>query len=90
MLDAAISNATYLWHNSSTNSYFSVNQPGEYWVTTTLNNCSSTDTINIDYFSFLQLGNDTTLCTDDIFFLDATTENSTYLWQDNSTLPTKK
>ncbi|MFT5778529.1 MAG: gliding motility-associated-like protein [Crocinitomicaceae bacterium] len=36
----------------------------------------------------VNLGADTTLCTGTSLLLDATTPNSTYLWQDNSILPT--
>jgi len=33
----------------------------------------------------LDFGNDTNLCTNDTLLLDATNDNATYLWQDNST-----
>jgi len=89
MLEPAILNATYLWHDNSTTPNYNVVQAGEYWVTATVNNCSSSDTINVNYNSLINLGNDTTVCIDDIFILDATTDNSLYLWQDNTTLPTK-
>jgi gliding motility-associated-like protein len=36
----------------------------------------------------INLGNDTTLCQGETLMVNATTENATYLWQDNSTNPT--
>jgi gliding motility-associated-like protein len=46
-LDANTSNATYLWQDNSTNPAFNVIQQETYWVEVTVNNCSTTDTINI-------------------------------------------
>jgi len=87
VLDATIPNGTYLWHDNSTNPTYNVSQQGTYWVEVTLNNCSSTDTINVTYYQALtvNLGSDTVLCIGDTLILDATIPNSTYLWQDNST-----
>ena len=89
MLDVTTANATYLWQDNSTNSTFNVAQQGIYWVEVT-NSCgSSFDTINVSYTPSLNidLGNDTTLCQGETLTLDATTQNATYLWQDNSTNP---
>ena len=46
-LDATTTNATYLWQNNSSNATFNVTQPGTYWITVTVNNCSITDVILI-------------------------------------------
>ncbi len=89
-LDATTPNATYLWQDNSTNPTFNVNQQGTYWVEVTVNNCNSSDTIQVNYTPSptINLGNDTTLCQGGTLALDATTLNATYLWQDNSTNPT--
>ena len=89
-LDATTLNATYLWQDNSTNPTFNVNQQGTYWVEVTVNNCNSSDTIQVNYTPSptINLGNDTTLCQGGTLALDATTLNATYLWQDNSTNPT--
>lgn len=88
-LDATTSNATYLWQDNSTNPVFNVTQSGTYWVEVTTGCGVVSDTIKVDYFNstILSLGNDTTLCQGETLTLNATTSNSTYLWQDNSTSP---
>jgi gliding motility-associated-like protein len=85
-LDATTPNAAYLWQDSSSNPTFNVTEQGTYWVQVTVNNCSSTDTINVGYnlLPTIDLGNDTSLCQGETLTLNATTPNATYLWQDNS------
>ncbi len=46
-LNAANTNATYLWQDNSTNPTFNVSQPGTYWVEVTVDNCTETDRKNI-------------------------------------------
>jgi len=90
LLDASIANATYSWHDNSTNPTFLVSQAGTYWVTTNQNNCSITDSIVVNYNSIptINLGNDTSLCNVPSYILNATANNATYVWQDNSSNPT--
>ena len=86
-LDATSSNATYLWQDSSTNTTYNVTQSGIYWVELT-NNCStSSDTIiiNVKDIPIINLGNDTSLCSEEVLILNTATLNGSYLWQDNST-----
>jgi gliding motility-associated-like protein len=47
ILDATTLNASYLWQDGSSNSTFTVIQQGLYWVKTTIDSCSSMDSINI-------------------------------------------
>ena len=86
LLDVTTPNAVYLWHDNSTDSVFTVNQVGTYWVEVSENGCVGTDTINVDY-QIIQndLGNDTTICQGETVTFDATFSGSTYLWQDGST-----
>lgn len=86
-LDATIPNATYLWQNNSTNSILNVTQQGVYWLEVTLENCSASDTILVNYKPkpTIDLGLDGEICTNDTLVLVATTPNATYLWQDYST-----
>ena len=46
-LNAATSDATYLWSDNSTIPTYNVTQQGEYWVEVTVNNCELLDTIII-------------------------------------------
>ena len=92
-LKATYPNATYLWQNGSTNPTFTVSPPYTpylFWVKVTVNNCSETDTILINYYNLpvISLGNDTTLCSGKQIQLNAYNTNSTYLWQDGSINPT--
>jgi gliding motility-associated-like protein len=85
-LNATTNNATYLWQNNTTSPTFNVSQQGTYWVQVTQNNCTTSDTINVNFnpLPTVNVGNDTTLCQGDTITLDAATNNATYLWQDNS------
>ncbi len=58
--------ATYLWNNGSTTSATNVNGSGKYILTVTVDGCSSSDTANIIQFPapYLDLGNDTVVCSD--------------------------
>lgn len=89
-LDATIPNATYLWQNDSTEPTFSVSEEGTYSVEVTVDNCSSVDSVFVDFSPYptVDFGPDTTLCEGESITLNATTPNATYLWQDNSTNPT--
>ncbi len=85
-LDAFESGATYLWQDGSTNSNFTVSSSGTYWVESTVNGCSSSDSVTITYNAppNLSLGNDTTLCAPSQFTLSPGPFD-TYLWSNNST-----
>ena len=88
-LNATTSNATYLWQDNSSNPSFTVTHPGTFWVKITVNSCSTSDTINVNYnpLPSINLGNDTTICQGARLTLNATTSNAIYLWQDNSSNP---
>ena len=90
LLDVSHPNAeSYLWHNGSTKTFFSVENEGQIYVTLE-NHCEVvSDTINI-IVSLLaplvpNLGNDQVLCPGQTVVLDATTENAlNYVWQDST------
>lgn len=87
VLDVTTPNATYEWQDGSTDPTFSVDVPGTYSVEVTVNGCSATDsvTINFDTLPVVDLGPDITFCEGESVVLDVTTLNATYEWQDGST-----
>lgn len=90
LLNAANPEATYLWHNNSTDSTFLVTGPGTYWAEVT-NYCDTlTDAIVVSYAPqpTLNLGGDQDICVGDTLVLDASYLGATYLWQDSSTAAT--
>lgn len=92
-LDASTTNATYTWQDGSTNSTYSANGPGVYWVDVSLLNgaCTRRDSfvLVLNNSLNLDLGPDFSVCDENSFTLDATTPGATaYEWGDGSTNPT--
>ncbi len=89
LLDATYTGATYLWQDSSVDSTLNVTQLGTYWAQLTSNGCSKSDTVNVDYYlsPIIDLGNDTSLCEDEMLNLNVTTQNASYLWKDGTINP---
>ena len=86
-LKVSIPNATYLWHDLSTDSTFFINQAGTYWVRATINaTCFTSDTIHITYKHnpVVNLGKDTALCYGQTYKINAAQTNASYHWQDGS------
>lgn len=86
-LNAFWPNATYLWQDGSTNSGLVATTTGNYIVEVTDAGCTGTDQVDLifDPVPVINFGNDTTLCKGIPLFLDATTPNAKYVWQDGST-----
>jgi gliding motility-associated-like protein len=79
-----------IWSTGVTAAQITITSPGTYWAMES-NGCgANSDTIVITQnpLPVVNLGNDTTLCTGQALLLNATNQNSTYRWQDNSTTPT--
>ncbi len=91
-LDATVGDNTaiYEWENGADTPSIEVTNPGTYAVTVTVNNCSMSDVINVDFdeLGLIDLGPNTILCEGETLTLDATTDGGTYEWQDNSNNPT--
>jgi len=86
-LDATSSGASYEWQDGSTTPTYDVNTPGLYIATVTLQGCSSSDTVTIDYFApiNLDLGPDTAICEASTLLLDASIYNGdAYDWTTGS------
>jgi len=87
ILDPGIGFNSYFWQDGSTDTSFTVNTSGTYWVEVTdINGCSSSDTIQIDLFPNpeVNLGNDTLICSNQPMVLDPGIGFTDYLWQDGS------
>jgi gliding motility-associated-like protein len=88
-IDGTTPGATYQWQDNSTGPTFNVSATGTYWVTVTVNNCSSTDSIDVNYVAYpvIDLGNDTLVCVGVAVPLNATVAGATYNWSNGSTNP---
>ena len=78
--------ALYKWQNNSTNSSFTITEPGKYWATISKNNCKNSDTIIVSYVKTPApyLGTDEYYCSSKNIILHDTTTTLNYKWQDNS------
>lgn len=77
---------TYLWDDNSTNSTHTVTQQGIHWVDVTVNNCTTRDSIEVNFnpVPVVDLGNDTTLCDGQSLSLSLSIPGAVYLWSNNS------
>ncbi|MFD1551622.1 hypothetical protein DNU06_03040 [Putridiphycobacter roseus] len=89
LLNANTGATSYLWNNGSTNTTLNVNQSGVYFVETAGYCGSSYDTIQVNFIAapIVNLGNDTLLCANETYLINAPNINGAtgYLWQDGST-----
>ena len=91
-LDAQSGNVSYLWNDNSQNQQLLITTPGTYSVT--VSNACGTDvdtTIILDGgpAPMVALGNDFEICLGETVILAPVFSNvDTWLWHDNSTLPT--
>ncbi|MBK7762933.1 MAG: gliding motility-associated C-terminal domain-containing protein [Bacteroidetes bacterium] len=91
LLNATTFSATsYTWQDNSSLPTYWVTNPGFYSVQVNTPCGLINDLIFIDFkpAPIVDLGNDTILCTGTSLLLNASTPGATYLWPDNSTLPT--
>ncbi len=83
-LNAALPNATYHWYPGNSNSSnITVNSEGLYKVSVTVNNCSSSDSIQISVLPlpYALIGMDkTSYCENDSIILSASNNNYAYHW----------
>jgi len=63
-VDVTTVDATYLWFDGTTNSSYTFDEPGVYWVEILSGGCAFSDTITITEFTNpeIDLGNDITIC----------------------------
>jgi len=88
ILDAGPNKDSYQWSTGDTVQTITITEPGQYWIVTTKNECTSTDTINVyEENPIISLGPDTIVCGNPPFLLTPGTGYASYLWQDNSNFP---
>ena len=81
-------NPSYLWSDLSTSSTLSIQSSGLYWLTVTDNNCSYSDSINVQFITPIadSFSNDTLLCPGETLTLNLSGAGVNPLWQDGSSL----
>jgi gliding motility-associated-like protein len=89
LLDAQNIGSMYQWQDNSSDQIYLVTKPGKYFVTVTADNCSSRDTISVNYDlkPVFSLGQDFSICSGETVTLKPTIqtgESVDYLWQDGS------
>lgn len=91
VLNAFYNNSVYKWQDGSNQPVFTVQNAGLYFTTVSLNNCTASDSVRVQYKTEprFTLGPDTTICIGIPFVLAPTiNSDATYRWQDGSSLPT--
>ncbi len=79
--------ASYRWQDGSSDSVYTVNMEGWYWMELSLDDCIIRDSVYITYIGteLVNLGNDTSFCAYEPYLLNATVLNAdSYRWQDGS------
>ena len=85
LIDTNFNGYNYLWSNGSTDSLIYITTPGTYWLQADSSVCTYSDTIVVSAPANFSIGNDTTICFGESLIIDATTPNSSYLWNTLST-----
>ena len=88
LLNVNIAGVNYLWNTGSTDSKIPVTKPGTYWVKVEQTGCTISDTITITVKPkpFVEIGNDTTVCSSTGVVLRSGNNNaSSYLWSTGET-----
>ncbi len=88
VLNAGSDFVAYLWQDYSTDSTFTADTTGKYYVTVIdSNGCLESDTVlvTVEKPILFNIGDDTSLCIGSSVLLQAPTGYASYLWQDGST-----
>ena len=82
-------NTSYLWNTGANDSTIAITTNGIYWLEVFLNGCITRDSINLttEPKPSVNIGTDTTLCLNDTLRLFKPSFNSSFLWNDSSTIP---
>ncbi|MGH1437316.1 MAG: gliding motility-associated C-terminal domain-containing protein, partial [Lewinella sp.] len=85
-LDASEVEGSYIWQDGSTASSYLVSVPGQYSVEIDGENCQELFFVEVltSTLSEFDLGNDTTLCSSEIFVINTGSPLENYAWSDGS------
>ncbi len=90
-LTVNIAGVNYLWSDGSNDNKIEITSPGQYWVEVEQQGCKLSDTINITVkpAPYVNLGNDTTVCSSQAVILSSGNPiASAYLWSTGETTAT--
>ena len=91
LLTASMDSSEFVWQDGSTDRYFTVSEPGTYWVEATLGGITERDSIEVNYgyLPTVDLGADTTLCQGFELELRIRTQDRavSFQWNNGDTLP---
>lgn len=81
-----LDNAAYTWQDNSSDSTYTVEESGIYWVESEVDGCRAIDSIVVEFATIpvFTLGNDTILCAEVEIDLSTTVIDADYLWNDGS------
>ncbi len=88
LLEAGLPTAdSYLWQDGSVAATLEVQQTGFYTLSVSVDGCSATDEVFIDFIEPPQfsLGQDSSICSGDVLSFDFGAIGDGFLWQDGST-----
>ncbi|MGV3504274.1 MAG: LamG-like jellyroll fold domain-containing protein [Adhaeribacter sp.] len=88
-LNRKLPGVKYLWQDGSTQESITITRPGKYWLRSSLDVCSESDTLVVSYQTNppLVMSGDTLMCRGGKLVLSASVPGATYRWQDGSTAP---
>lgn len=91
LLTAFLPGGTTVWSTNTVGAAISVSQPAIYWANVTVAGCSTSDSITVGQVPLdaLDLGDDASVCDGNSIGFDITVPGASYLWDDNSTEPTR-
>lgn len=87
-INAGNASYTYLWNTGATTPVIIANNPGDYTVNINNGYCSIDDTLSITMVTIPPIGNDTSVCKNEVIILDAGNPGCTYLWSTGATSQT--
>ncbi|MBL7944444.1 MAG: gliding motility-associated C-terminal domain-containing protein [Flavobacteriales bacterium] len=87
--DITTPGASYAWSDGSTGPTFTAVEAGTIVVTITVDGCSASDEVLVEILDApsIDLGNDTTLCEGATLTINVDQPNTSFIWDDGSTLP---